>query len=109
MEGFRSLPRIRGSRWQVPRRRPRIFPWDRPGAEIFPRPERPARMHQQNVEALRASPVHQNAGASFGHQTITQVDRRKREACDRPAPYSFAAPLRLIASLASLITSAGIA
>src|SRR5262249_44179804 len=40
-----------------------IFPFrNRPRAEILPSPERPARVHQQNLEALRASPVHQNAG-----------------------------------------------
>src|SRR5262249_19404385 len=40
---------------------------DRPGAEILLRPERPARMHQQQLEAGAAPAVEQDAGAALGH------------------------------------------
>src|SRR5262245_31196614 len=54
-----------------------IFPLrDRPGAEVLPGPERAARMHQQELEALRAPPIHQNAGAPLWHNNATRWPRR---------------------------------
>src|SRR5262245_52371085 len=40
---------------------------DRPGAKIFASPERAARVHEQELEARFATPVHQDASASLRH------------------------------------------
>src|SRR5262249_60040548 len=48
-----------------------IFPFrDRPGAQILLRPERAARMHEQDLDLAAASSEHQNAGAALGHGTF---------------------------------------
>src|SRR5262249_10933896 len=40
---------------------------DRPGAEILLGPKGPAGMHEQNLEAARAAPIHEDAGTALWH------------------------------------------
>ena len=52
----------------------RVLAWlvgalgDAPGTLILLGPERPARMHQQHLDAAAPAAVEQNAGAALGHE-----------------------------------------
>jgi hypothetical protein len=64
-------------RGDPPRRH--IRPWDRPGAQIFLRPERAAGMHKQQTELGPASAIYQDAGAArhvHGGQSLDGKSRR---------------------------------
>src|SRR5262249_34315677 len=54
----------------------RIFAFgDRPGAEILLGPERPTRMHQQQLDGIARLAIKQDAGAALGHRRYSRLLR----------------------------------